>query len=320
VDSEISTEIGTARERGLVGFIRRYPLGAFLLWFFTVGQVFAFVPVVGVATGREVFAQPVVAQSFICASTLLGLLLPALVITRVVDGPEGVRRLWQRSVALRVPLRWYALALVGVPALAIALAIGLLGPPPGGVSGASVLVFGLVLQTVLTFLPNNWWEEVAWMGFFQSRLQDRHHSALRAALLTAPLFALGHVSLAVAAGGIGAVMLLVLVVLVIPFRMLTGWAYNRTGSLFLVGLVHAVGNGVAGGSGFAPGFLPRLYPDDPLVIGFIHLLAFAVIGLVALAVTRGRLGLERDRSLPPPAEPAAQPGERAGEGPRDPRS
>lgn len=64
-------------------------------------------------------------------------------------------------------------------------------------------------------------------------------------------------------------MILALVVIVIPFRMLTGWAYNRTGSLFLVGLIHAAGNGVAGGSGFAGGFLPRLYPDDPLVIGFI---------------------------------------------------
>jgi uncharacterized protein len=256
---------------------------------------------VGVATGREVLAQPLVAQSFICASTLLGLLLPAVVITRIVDGPERVRELWRRSIAVRVPLRWYALALLGVPALAITLTVALLGWPTG-TSTASVLaalVFGLLLQTVFTFLPNNWWEEVAWMGFFQARLQDRHHSAVRAALLTALLFALGHISLAVAAGAIGAVVMLVLIVLVIPFRMLAAWTYNRTASLLLVGLIHAAGNGVAGGSGFAPGFLPRLYPDDRLVIGFVHLLAFAVIGLLALALTMGQLGLNRGQQPPP---------------------
>ncbi len=66
MDSELRPSV---REGGFIGLIRRNPLGAFLLWFFTVGQVFAFVPVIGVATGREALAQPLVAQSFICAST-----------------------------------------------------------------------------------------------------------------------------------------------------------------------------------------------------------------------------------------------------------
>ena len=43
-----------------------------------------------------------------------------------------------------------------------------------------------------------------------------------------------------------------LILVTIPFRFLTGWAYNRTSSLFLIGLVHAMGNAVAGGSGFGP--------------------------------------------------------------------
>jgi hypothetical protein len=76
-----------------------------------------------------------------------------------------------------------------------------------------------------------------------------------------------------------------------------GWAYNRTGSLFLVGVLHAAGNGVGGGSGFGAGFLPRLYPDQPFV-SLMHLLALAVVGLVVIAGTRARLGASRRRPTP----------------------
>jgi membrane protease YdiL (CAAX protease family) len=58
------------------------------------------------------------------------------------------------------------------------------------------LAVNLLLPLLLTFLPNNWWEEVAWMGFVQARLQRRRGPVL-AAVLTAPLFALQHISLAV---------------------------------------------------------------------------------------------------------------------------
>ncbi len=69
-------------DRTLTGFVRRRPITAFLVWFFTVGQAVAFVPVIAAAKGIELMAQP-----FIVASTLVGLLLPAVVITRIVEGP-----------------------------------------------------------------------------------------------------------------------------------------------------------------------------------------------------------------------------------------
>jgi hypothetical protein len=76
---------------------------------------------------------------------------------------------------------------------------------------------------------------------------------------------------------------------VTPFRFLTGWIHNRTGSLFLVGLVHGMGNAVAGGSGFDTGLLAHLYPGQA-VATMAHLLAFFVMGLIVLAATRSRLG------------------------------
>lgn len=268
------------RADGVVAFIRRRPLTSFFLWLFTVGQAFAFAPFFVLGTYWQVF---------VIGSTLVGMLLPAVVITRIVDGPVAARELWRRAFAVGVPLRWYALVLA-VPLVATALVILVAGvPDPSQIVPA--LVSGLLLQLVLTFVPNNWWEEVAWSGFAQARLQERFGSAAKAALVAGPLFALQHISLAVAAGwALGSVMMGLLILLVIPFRFLTGWAYNRTGSLFLVGLVHAAGNAVAGGSGFAAGALPRLYPDLGPVAGMAHLVAYALIGLVVLVATRGRLG------------------------------
>ena len=275
------------RPAGVVDFIRRRPLTSFFLWLFTVGQAFAFAPVLVLwTTGVEVPYW----QVFIVGSTLVGMLLPAVVITRIVDGPAAVRELWRRAFAVGVPLRWYALAVFAVPLLATALAM-LVADPPDASQIGSALVSGLLLQLVLTFVPNNWWEEVAWSGFAQARLQERFGSPARAALVAGPLFALQHISLAVAAGwSTGALLMGLLILLTIPFRFLTGWTYNRTGSLFVVGLVHAMGNAVAGGSGFGAGFLPRLYPEQGMLAGLLHLVAFALIGLVVLAATRGRLG------------------------------
>jgi membrane protease YdiL (CAAX protease family) len=86
-----------------------------------------------------------------------------------------------------------------------------------------------------------------------------------------------------------------LAALAVPFRALLAWVDNRTGSLFLVGLVHAAGNAAAGGTDFGAGLLPRLYPDSST--GPLHIVAFAVLGLVVIAATRGRLGTPRIHHL-----------------------
>ena len=88
------------RPAGVVAFIRRRPLTSFFLWLFTVGQAFAFAPVVVLWTTG---VQLPYWQVFVLGSTLVGMLLPAVVIIRIVDGPEAVRELWRRAFAVGVP-------------------------------------------------------------------------------------------------------------------------------------------------------------------------------------------------------------------------
>ena len=124
---------------------------------------------------------------------------------------------------------------------------------------------------------------------------------MRAALLTAPLVTLQHFSLVFGQPVVLAIALMIfLLVVSIPLRAFLGWTYNRTGSLFLVGFMHAAGNAAAGSSGFADGFLPRLYAGEDFV-GVLHLVAFALIGAVVIVATRARLGLPSRRESPVPA-------------------
>ena len=97
----------------------------------------------------------------------------------------------------------------------------------------------------------------------------------------------------------GLVLLVVLTAVVVPFRMLTGWTVNRTASVFVVGLLHAAGDAAGGGSGFGPGLLASLYADSATSHS-IHVFGIALIGLVVLAATRGRLGHRAQPLTPRP--------------------
>src|SRR5919107_975750 len=271
-------------QRG-VRWVARHPVAALLVWSFTVGQAVAFIPVVASSRGVELPVQP-----FTTASTWVGLLLPSLALTWLVDGRPATHVLLSRLTAVRRPVRWYALTLVLVPFLSMAIAVGMVGTPGETASLELVraIVVGFGLQAALHLLTNNLWEELAWTGFVQARLQ-LSHSPMVAALLTAPLFALQHTPLLVGNSLLGgSVVMVALVVLAVPFRAVMAWICNRTGSLFLVGLAHACGNAVVTSTLLGDAFLPALYGRN---LGPVHLFSFAVIGAAVVAVTRGRLGL-----------------------------
>lgn len=268
----------------VAGVVRRRPVTAFLVWFFTVGQLLAFLPVLGAANGVELPTEP-----FTMASTLVGLLLPALVIAWVVDGPAAMRRLLRRATVIRLPSRWYAFVLAVVPLASLGIAAAVAGAPEDTTLERLGLAYllGLCLPAVVHLVTNNLWEEVAWTGFVQARLQTCT-SAMTAAALTGLVFALQHTALVVGGSLVGTVaVLLVLIVLAVPYRAVMGWLYNRTHSLLLVGAAHAAGDAVATGTVLGEGFLSRLYGQS---LGPLHLFAFAVIGVVVALATRGRLG------------------------------
>ena len=92
--------------------------------------------------------------------------------------------------------------------------------------------------------------------------------------------------------------LVALFILPISVRLVLTWLYNASGrSLPIVGLYHA-SFGVATGSGFIPVLAPGV---DPIVV----YAGFAVLAVVTLVATRGKLGYRAvARVAPAPGGPA----------------
>ncbi|MFC4903998.1 CPBP family intramembrane glutamic endopeptidase [Kocuria oceani] len=223
---------------------RRRPVTVFLLLALGLGWAALTVPVV--------IGAPV--ESFLLAMTFVALLGSALLVTRLADGPGAVRRLLGRAFAWRFGAARWAVVLLGIPVLTLALAAvtGTLRAPPAG--WAAEAGWYLFTTLVVGALVLNLWEETAWGGFLQSRLTARHGLVV-AALLTGLPFAGIHLPLYLAEGWSGETARdLVLLFLLVPvYRYLLGMHLLDTGgSVLAIGVQHASWN-AAGSLGAVEG-------------------------------------------------------------------
>src|SRR3954447_9490160 len=84
----MATPVAARRAGGpLAPWVREHPVGAFLAWFFVVGWAIAFIPVVA----KRALRLELPFEAFAIASSWLGLLLPAVAIRWLADGPAGVQ-------------------------------------------------------------------------------------------------------------------------------------------------------------------------------------------------------------------------------------
>jgi membrane protease YdiL (CAAX protease family) len=225
----------------------------------------------------------------------LGPLTSAFVVTAVSDGRPGLQRWAGRLVRWRIGLHWYALALLGVPAM---LVLGTL-PLPGAVSGLHLpstqvmLVYlpALALQVVTTGVA----EEPGWRDFALSRLQ-RRFGPLVANLILGPLWGGWHLPLFLVPDwgqGVGPIEVAEFLLLSVVLSVVITWAFNRSGeSVPLVILIHATMNNVF--SIAWSEMFPTLTNRDSLTAPVITFGALAILLVVA---TRGRLGYDAE----PPA-------------------
>jgi membrane protease YdiL (CAAX protease family) len=260
------------------GFVARRPVLTYLLLMFGLGWAFLMPPALLHFDALALFVIP---------TALFAQLGAAVLVTALADGRDAVRALLRRTFRWRVHPAWYLVAAFGLPLLAVVGATAVLGLDPlraalADPAGAFAFVSGLAIVPLI-----NLWEETGWMGFVQTRLQDRH-GALRAALLTAPLFALLHLPLHITeapadlAMGMG-----VLLMLAVPFRVVVGWLHNRTGGSVLVAAIFHASFNVATSSVLLAALVPGM---GALAVTTVVLVVAAV---VVVAVTRGGLSASR---------------------------
>ena len=297
----------------LRGVVARYPVAAFLVMLCTTTWII-FLPVV--LQGRGLLVLPIdLSEGFafnavVAIASILGVALPAFLVTAATGGEAGVRDLLRRCLRWRVGLRWYLIALFGLLVTTLLVGSVFLGLAPlEALAQKWPLFFTLFLAEVLfPFVFIQIFEESGWTGFMQHTLQERQGPML-ASILVPPAFILMHLPPLLMDSDVGLALLIAtgaLVIVAVFFRIAIMWLYNSSGrSVLVVALFHSAYNSAMS--------LGEQKFTGELISG--SALLYAVGALVVLAVllvvfTRGRLAYVPERAAPPAAEAggaAAQP-------------
>src|SRR3712207_2990555 len=233
-------------------------------------------------------------ERFFSGMLTLLLFASALLVTSLDGGRRAVRQLFRRMFRWRVGIGWWLVALLGLPMLTVIIAV-LLGD--NAVLPSRNVLWRELLGILIAWFLINLWEEAAWAGFLQTRLERRHNFFL-AAFLTGIPFAAIHMPLQVITGEVRsaadfAVGFGLLLVLVIFVRSLFGMVLRgAANSLLLVGLTHAMFNRSNNTDGIAADILPG---GDSRQLA--ALLATVVLAIVLGLVLRKKLSRTYRREL-----------------------
>ncbi|MFX1521169.1 MAG: CPBP family intramembrane glutamic endopeptidase [Promethearchaeota archaeon] len=227
-------------------FVKRHPVSIYFALTFAIswGGVLLVIGGPGEIPGTpEQFEMllPVAILAMLAGPPVAGLLLTGLVYGRV-----GFRKLLSRLLRWRVGAHWYAIALLTAPLLMTALLLALLLLSPEFLPGilasddkTSVLLFGLAVGLMAGII-----EELGWTGFAVPRLRLRY-GVLTTGLIVGLLWGAWHLLVTLwgsvtSSGAFSlAIFLLDPFLFLTVFRVLMVWVYDRTESVFVVMLMHA---------------------------------------------------------------------------------
>ncbi len=259
--AETTAAARPAPRRGFRGWAAEHPLTTFLVILFSVAYPLMALPILashGVIPGGSLPARLHVAPDELAGALLtFTALVPAtLLATWATDGRDGLRRLLRRMVHWRVGVRWWLVALIGLPSLTTGFAL-LLGDSVKPVDPVELFISQAGFWAV-NFFVVNLWEETAWAGFFQTRL-ERRHNIFVAALITAVPFGFVHWPLAffgdITAASV-ALALVLYVVLGVIFRPMLAVLMRGAGdSILLVAVMHSMFNRTNNDDGIAAAIL-----------------------------------------------------------------
>ncbi|MEI8409714.1 MULTISPECIES: CPBP family intramembrane glutamic endopeptidase [unclassified Kribbella] len=226
--------------RRIVPFIRRHAVATYYALTFAIsfgGFLLVLGPDGFFATGSAIAGGGAVA--------LMGPAVAGVLLTGLVDGRRGLRRLVSRLRRWRVGARWYAVALLTGPLVmgASVFALSLASPDfrPDIVTAdnrLSIVAVGIALGLVGPFL-----EELGWTGYALPRLRERY-GVLTTGLVMGLLWGAWHFPLFAGErdpeGSVPAALLVGVLLLawLPPYRVLMVWVYDRTQSLLVAYLMH----------------------------------------------------------------------------------
>jgi membrane protease YdiL (CAAX protease family) len=233
-----------------MNLIKKNPVISYFILTFIIswGGILILIAINGMpATEAEAQAQlPLAIMTF-----LLGPCISGLVMISIVHGRAGYRNLVSRMFKWRVSVAWHAIALLLAPAVFVAahFILSLFSPVylPGFMTApdSSALIFLGIMSGIMVGIL----EELGWFGFAIPEMRKRK-SPLAVGLSVGIIWGAWHImtndiwAIKTYSGEIPTVLYAVLSALSFligqlpPFRILMVWAYERTGSLFLMMVMH----------------------------------------------------------------------------------
>jgi CAAX protease family protein len=218
---------------------QRHPVACFFGLTFLISWLGAFL----VAAPHILRAQslPKVTGILMFPVMLLGPSLTGIFLTRLLDGPAGLRDLLSRTLRVRFSVRWYA-ALLIPPTLILAILLCLKTFVSAAYSHNHFWV-GLAFG-----IPAGFFEEIGWMGFAFPKMRQSL-SPFRAALLLGLLWSLWHIPVinylgtAVPHGDSWLSFFCAFAAAMTAMRVLITWLYTNTKSVFMAQLMHVFSTG-----------------------------------------------------------------------------
>lgn len=186
------------------------------------------------------FHLPISALVSVILAAYSGPFLAGFLMTALLEGKSGLRRLLRRFILWRVGWPWYLFVLLGYPlirALGAAVLPGVLGTyRPGSLQAEPGHFLALF---PLTFLVSALAEEPGWRGFALPRLQKRY-GPLPGSLVLGLLWACWHLPLFLTSfeghAGSGLVTVLGFITGTIGITIVITWVFNHTKESLLLAL------------------------------------------------------------------------------------
>jgi len=217
----------------------------------------------------------------------------AFVVTALTGGRPAVGQLLRRMVQWRVGIHWYLLILFGVPVVELLGACAVLGSLPlDDFAQNWPLIFTSYLpQVLVAVVVIGLAEETGWRGFALPRLQEWRGPLVGTAVL-AVVWAGWHLPNVLFGGWTGTSYVLWLVGTLASAFVYT-WVFNSTGgSILLAALLHAAINM---SSGLVLDLVPGMEDAFGVQLYGAVAIAFAIVALVLVVATRGKLGYRAER-------------------------
>ena len=231
-------------------FVMKHPVLIYYILVFTISWG-GIILVVG-SSGYPGSSEQVEKLSLPALLTLFaGPSLSGLLLTGLVHGQVGFRDLFSRLLRWRVEAYWYAIALLFAPLLVALILLGLLLFSPEYIPGIVVTsdkVFLLIFGLAWGLIGGGLLEKLGWTGFIVPELR-RRYSVFTTGLIVGILWGIWHILITFWMSGTssGDLSLAIFVPATIfnlvslpAYRVLLVQFYDRTGSLLLAMLMHAL--------------------------------------------------------------------------------